>query len=52
VGITRARRSLIVTWNTGRRAQEKLQPAVPFTYLKEQARRQTREAGPSPEGEQ
>jgi DNA helicase-2/ATP-dependent DNA helicase PcrA len=33
VGITRARRDLIVTWNTGRRRAEKLQPAVPFVAL-------------------
>jgi DNA helicase-2/ATP-dependent DNA helicase PcrA len=34
VGVTRARRSLIVTWNTGRRS-DKLQPAVPFIALHE-----------------
>ncbi len=34
VGITRARRDLIVTWNTGRRRAEKLQPAVPFVALR------------------
>jgi len=33
VGITRARRDLIITWNTGRRRAEKLQPAVPFIAL-------------------
>jgi DNA helicase-2/ATP-dependent DNA helicase PcrA len=33
VGITRARRDLIVTWNTGRRRGEKLQPALPFIAL-------------------
>jgi DNA helicase-2/ATP-dependent DNA helicase PcrA len=33
VGITRARRDLIVTWNTGRRQAQKLQPAVPFVAL-------------------
>ena len=33
VGITRARRDLVVTWNTGRRRTEKLQPAVPFIAL-------------------
>jgi DNA helicase-2/ATP-dependent DNA helicase PcrA len=33
VGITRARRDLIITWNTGRRKGEKLQPAVPFVAL-------------------
>ena len=37
VGITRARRSLVVTWNTGRRQQDRLQPALPFTYLLEYA---------------
>jgi DNA helicase-2/ATP-dependent DNA helicase PcrA len=31
VGITRARRALIVTWNTGRRGD--LQPALPFVAL-------------------
>ncbi|MGC9332629.1 MAG: 3'-5' exonuclease, partial [Anaerolineae bacterium] len=34
VGITRARRELYVTWNTGRR-REKLQPAVPLLALQE-----------------
>ncbi|MGD2205354.1 MAG: ATP-dependent helicase [Anaerolineae bacterium] len=33
VGITRAKSDLIVTWNTGRRRAEKLQPAVPFVAL-------------------
>ena len=33
VGITRARRELFVTWNTGRRPSEKLQPAVPLIAL-------------------
>jgi DNA helicase-2/ATP-dependent DNA helicase PcrA len=33
VGITRARRALVVTWNTGRRRGDKLQPAVPFLAL-------------------
>lgn len=32
VGITRAKRDLIITWNTGRR-RDKLQPAVPFIAL-------------------
>ena len=35
VGITRARRDLIVTWNTGRRRGEKLQPALPFIALQD-----------------
>jgi DNA helicase-2/ATP-dependent DNA helicase PcrA len=35
VGITRARRDLIVTWNTGRRRTEKLQPAVPVVALQD-----------------
>ncbi len=35
VGITRAKRDLIITWNTGRRREEKLQPAVPFLALHE-----------------
>lgn len=33
VGITRARRDLILIWNTGRRRAEKLQQAVPFLAL-------------------
>ncbi len=33
VGITRARRHLMVTWNTGRRRAEKLQQAVPLIAL-------------------
>jgi DNA helicase-2/ATP-dependent DNA helicase PcrA len=33
VGITRARRELVITWNTGRRRTEKLQPAAPFVAL-------------------
>ena len=33
VGITRARRELIITWNTGR--QGSLQPALPFVALRE-----------------
>jgi len=32
VGITRAKRDLVITWNTGRR-QKPLQPAVPFIAL-------------------
>ena len=33
VGITRAQRDLIVTWNTGRRAGDKLQPTAPLAAL-------------------
>ncbi len=33
VGITRARRDLIMTWNTGRSATHRAQPAVPFIAL-------------------
>jgi len=33
VGITRAKHDLIITWNTGRRRSEKLQPSVPFIAL-------------------
>ena len=33
VGITRARRDLIVTWNTGRRRDSRLEPAVPYAAL-------------------
>ncbi len=42
VGITRARRDLIITWNTGRR-REKLQPAVPFIALQEYVQQQQSE---------
>jgi hypothetical protein len=35
VGITRAKRELIITWNTGNRPSEKLQPAVPFIALRD-----------------
>jgi DNA helicase-2/ATP-dependent DNA helicase PcrA len=35
VGITRAKRDLIITWNTGNRATEKLQPAIPFIALRD-----------------
>jgi DNA helicase-2/ATP-dependent DNA helicase PcrA len=34
VGITRAKRELIVTWNTGRRQQEPKEPALAFTVLR------------------
>ena len=44
VGITRARRELIVTWNTGRRTSEKLQPAVPLIALLDYWQRQAGEA--------
>ena len=47
VGITRARRELIVTWNTGRRPSEKLQPAVPLIALLDHWQRR---AGEEPEG--
>jgi DNA helicase-2/ATP-dependent DNA helicase PcrA len=33
VGITRARSDLIITWNTGRRRSEKLQPSAPLVAL-------------------
>jgi DNA helicase-2/ATP-dependent DNA helicase PcrA len=33
VGITRARRALIVTWNTGQREGVRLEPALPFVAL-------------------
>ena len=45
VGITRARRSLVVTWNTGRRSGQKLQPAVPFAALDEYWQRRPEEGG-------
>jgi DNA helicase-2/ATP-dependent DNA helicase PcrA len=35
VGITRAKKSLVITWNTGRRQTQKLQPAVPLIALHE-----------------
>jgi DNA helicase-2/ATP-dependent DNA helicase PcrA len=44
VGVTRARRSLLVTWNTGRR-RDKLQPAVPFLALHDYWQREQPEAG-------
>jgi len=47
VGITRARRELIVTWNTGRRTSDKLQPAVPLIALLDYRQRWT---GEQPEG--
>jgi len=34
VGITRAKRELIVTWNTGKREADPKQPAVAFTMLR------------------
>lgn len=34
VGITRAKRELIMTWNTGKRQQDPKQPAVAFTALR------------------
>ncbi len=34
VGITRARRELILTWNTGKREQDPKQPALAFTVLR------------------
>jgi DNA helicase-2/ATP-dependent DNA helicase PcrA len=45
VGITRARRSLVVTWNTGRRSGQKLQQAVPFAALDEYWQRRPEEDG-------
>ncbi len=39
VGITRARRDLIVTRNTGRRPSQKLQPAVPLIALQDHTQR-------------
>jgi DNA helicase-2/ATP-dependent DNA helicase PcrA len=35
VGITRAKRDLVVSWNTGRRRGDKLQPAVPLVALQD-----------------
>jgi DNA helicase-2/ATP-dependent DNA helicase PcrA len=43
VGITRARRDLIVTWNTGRRRDARLEPAVPFAALHDWWMEQTEE---------
>ena len=34
VGITRAKKELIVTWNTGRKIEQPLQPAVPLIALR------------------
>jgi len=47
VGITRAKRELIVTWNTGRRVSERLQPAAPLIELFDYWQRQ---AGEGPGG--
>ena len=47
VGITRARKDLILTWNTGR-GQDKRQPAVPFIALQEHWKEKGR---PGPEDE-
>jgi DNA helicase-2/ATP-dependent DNA helicase PcrA len=33
VGITRAQSDLVITWNTGRRPSEKLQPSAPLVAL-------------------
>ena len=33
VGITRAKRELVVTWNTGRSPEREMQPALPLTAL-------------------
>jgi DNA helicase-2/ATP-dependent DNA helicase PcrA len=33
VAITRAKRSLVMTWNTGRRTDGSVRPAVPFLAL-------------------
>jgi DNA helicase-2/ATP-dependent DNA helicase PcrA len=35
VGITRARQELIITWNTGRKKEQKLIQAIPFVALQE-----------------
>jgi DNA helicase-2/ATP-dependent DNA helicase PcrA len=45
VGITRAERDLVITWNTGRRSNQKLQPAVPFVALHEFVQQTNREPG-------
>ena len=34
VGITRAKRELVLTWNTGRQEKNPKQPALPFTVLR------------------
>ncbi len=47
VGITRARRDLIVTWNTGR-GRVKRQPSAPFVALHQYWREAT---GQDPESE-
>jgi DNA helicase-2/ATP-dependent DNA helicase PcrA len=33
VGITRAKRSLVMTWNTGKRTDGSVRPAAPFLAL-------------------
>ena len=47
VGITRARRELIVTWNTGKRQADPKQPALAFTVLRTycEMRQKSKEAG-------
>jgi DNA helicase-2/ATP-dependent DNA helicase PcrA len=40
VAITRARRSLIITWNTGRREGVRLEPALPLVALYQAWQRQ------------
>lgn len=49
VGITRARRELYMTWNTGRR-REKLQPAVPLMALLDHLDKQQQEEGSDADG--
>jgi DNA helicase-2/ATP-dependent DNA helicase PcrA len=49
VGITRARRDLIITWNTGRRRGERLQPSAPFAALHARWQEWLREEPPGDE---
>jgi DNA helicase-2/ATP-dependent DNA helicase PcrA len=45
VGITRAEKSLVVTWNTGRRPSQKLQRAVPLLALYDYWEKRTASTG-------
>jgi DNA helicase-2/ATP-dependent DNA helicase PcrA len=46
VGITRAKRELIITWNTGRQPGRDLQPSVPFDMLRTWWEGQRTDRGP------
>jgi DNA helicase-2/ATP-dependent DNA helicase PcrA len=52
VGITRAKRELILTWNTGKREQDPKQPALAFTVLRTFWEARQAELACDPGGEQ